>query len=264
MKMICDHERLKEIGEGFSIVGTTEIGIRKQNMDHTTYAIHPRFPNVKLLVLADGDSKANEGAAGAQFFCDQIEKRFESLKEYELINIEQTMQDMTFCVDKFISDLNKSLHKSCITVAAFAIIIDDNLYSVSIGDISIYYTKDGITRRLETIRTDYDMFKLCDLSEEKIQKLYPDSKTTPYKKIGLSEIIGFEPVYVVENIENVFIMSDGVSRHVSKGCKYEIFNNVEPRSIPVALTEVAQYGHTVTGPSIIDGGDVSISDDNLS
>lgn len=264
MKKIHDHEKIIECGENFSIVGETEIGARKQNMDHITYAVHPKFSNVKLLILADGDNSAKEGAAGAQFFCDYITKQFYSLTEEDIINVEDTMQKMIFCVDQYILDINKSYKTQCIAVGSFAIIIDENLYNITIGDISVYYKKQGDISRVDNVRTVFDAYKLCGLSEEKIFKIDSNAKTTPYKKIGLGEIRSHEVVHVVENIDCVFIMCDGVSRHVSKSCKQEIFESFDPKDIPSALIEVAQYGHTVSVNSIIDSGDVSTSDDNLS
>lgn len=264
MKRIYDHERINDKRDGFSIVGATEIGKMSQNMDHMVYEVHPNFPNVKLLVLADGDSNAKEGAAGAQLFCDNILNCFKKLKSTDFENIEVTMQRMIYSVDRYITEFNKKCNKQCIAVGSVSIIMDDTLYNVSIGDISVYYTQEGITKRLDTIRTDYDIFKICGLSDEKIRMLYPDSKITPYKKIGVGEIIGFEPIYTMEDVENVFVMSDGVSRHVSKGCKKEIFESVDYSSVPSTLVEVAQYGYSKTFPKIVDEGDVSRSLDNLS
>jgi len=264
MKKIYDHERFLESGEDFSIVGATEIGLRNQNMDHTTYAIHPQFPNVKLLVLADGDSNAKEGAAGAQFFCDQIEKQFNELSEEDILNVEETMRRMIVNADKYILGINKKYKVECITVGAFCIIVDDKLYNITIGDMSVYHKHDTEIKRIKNVRTIYDAYKMCGLAEEKILKIEPKAKTTPYKRIGLGEIRKYEAVYVVDGVDYAFIMCDGVSRHVSKACKMEIFENVNPNDIPTALVEVAQYGHTVSIESIIDYGDVQPSDDNLS
>jgi len=264
MKKIYDHENFLKKCEDFSIVGATEIGVRDQNMDHTTYAIHPEFPNVKLLVLADGDSNAREGAAGAQFFCDYIAKQFNSLTEEDVTNIEETMKKMIVCADKYILSINKNYNKQCVTVGSFAIIVDNTLYNITIGDMSVYYKKGDEVERINNIRTVYDAYHLCGLSDEKIFKIEPDAKTLPYKKVGLGEIRKSEFVHIVENIDSVYIMSDGVSRHVSKSCKQEIFEKIHPNDVPKALVEVAQYGHTVSVDSIIDSGDVDISDDNLS
>lgn len=245
MKKIYDREHIIEQGEDYIISSSTEKGKPARNKDHTFYAIHPKFPNVKLLILADGITDAKEGAAGAQLFCDQIEKIFNKLDEEDFNDVAFTMQQMIYAVDRFISDLNKQCHSECIALGSFMIIVDDTMYSLTIGDIRAYYKKDGNIVKINNFGTDYEVGKAIGASDELISKYSPKAKTTPSRTIGKSLVVRSEYVNVVEGIEGAYLMCAGVGNYVSEKCKDSILRNADPAEISRALVEVAQYGVTM-------------------
>lgn len=265
MKKIYDREHVVEQGEDYIISSSTEKGKPERNKDHTVYAIHPQFPNVKLLILADGITNAKDGAAGAQLFCNQIEKIFNRLDEDAFCNVEFTMQQMMYAVDSFITGFNKQCKSDCYALGSFMIIVDDTLYSLTVGDIRVYYKKDGRVRQITNFETEYELGKAIGVSDEFIEMYNPKAKTTPARTIGKSLVAKREYVTVVEDIEGAYLMCAGVGNHVSEECKSEIIENVEPAEISRALVEIAQHGEvTIDGVTYSERTIESRCDKNLS
>lgn len=265
MKKIYDREHIIEQGEDYVISSSTEKGKPNRNKDHTFYAIHPQFPNVKMLILADGITDAKDGAAGAQLFCDQIEKIFNKLDEDAFCNVEYTMQQMLYAVDSFISGFNKQCAAQCYALGSFMIIVDDTLYSLTVGDIRAYYKKDGKVVKINNFGTEYEIGKAIGASDEIIEKYNPKAKTTPARTIGRSLVAKKEYVTVVEGIEGAYLMCAGVGDYISEDCKSLVIENIDPAEVSRSLVEIAQYGKTMVDGVIYEEETISSRcDKNLS
>lgn len=241
--------------EDFLVAGITNSGIVKQNMDYILHTMHPKFPNVNLLVVADGLSAAQNGLGSGFLFCNYLEREFNKLSESDLEDAERALQDIVYMANKMLEIFNVANDAECYAAGAVALVIDNNVYCISVGDVRVYCVQGG---------------NLINLTEENTEQRFLgyNDKTRPHflKSEVKKNVRRYEDVYSMENIDSVFLMCDGVASHVSETCKCEIIDFLDARDVPRALVEVAQYGHTtsVDMASIIETEDLDTSNDNLS
>lgn len=252
MKKSYNHQCIKNESEDYIITGVSTSGNQNMNMDYIMQAIHPDFPNVKLLVLTDGLRRAHDGQGGGIWFCKAIESEFNKLKESDFTNPRSALQDIVYCANKQLEMFNVFHDRECYAAGAVAMIMNGRVYCIAVGDVNAYYTRNG------------ELIKLTDGNVER-RFLGYNRKTIPsfLDEDVKEDVQRREVVYYAEDIDSVYLMCDGVDSHVSEECKADIMEKIDSADIPTALIEVAQYGYTISdGSTIMDN--VEPSDDNLS
>ena len=214
------------------------LGISKNYGSKVLKMNHLRYPNAKMLVIADGTGTIEEENA-AFIFCEYINEWFWKSNPYEE-NYEEKLADTINLINYEIGERDKDTEASISVV----IITNEKTYISSIGNTRVYLVNDGNITKVPHKESLYDELiekgKRIPFTKEYAQSI-------PYETIGhkIKEKNSCKPEVITvltSLIDGIIAISYGVYQNASDQDIETILKNCVVEDTAEAISSKAEFG----------------------
>lgn len=224
-----------------TVISESNIGLsRKENQDRVcTAAINE---NTVLAVVCDGMGGQNAGSEASgkasQIIFDRITKVFRS--DFDTKSIRNLLLSSVTTANSVIYDMAASSSEmiGMGTTCVIALVSDNILYAVNVGDSRLYVINHEIRQISKDHTIVMHMYEKGEITKEQL-KNHPQRNYIT-KAVGVSNII--EPDYFeIELSENssVLLCTDGLSNYCDEADIFQIAKKYEFDDVPKELISLA-------------------------
>ncbi len=224
-----------------TVISESNIGLsRKENQDRVcTSAINE---NTVLAVVCDGMGGQNAGSEASgkasQIIFDRITKVFRS--DFDTKSIRNLLLSSVTTANSVIYDMAASSSEmiGMGTTCVIALVSDNILYAVNVGDSRLYVINHEIRQISKDHTIVMRMYEKGEITKEQL-KNHPQRNYIT-KAVGVSNII--EPDYFeIELCENssVLLCTDGLSNYCDEADIFQIAKKYEFNDVPKELISLA-------------------------
>ncbi len=223
------------------VFGGTNVGqFRTENQDRVVAKMIDN--NTALAVVCDGMGGESSGSVASEIACNEIFDRISSAYNdgYNRNMLKNLLVSTLVTVNSIVYDtaVNNPSYKGMGTTAVVALVRDNTLFAVNVGDSRAYIIDQNITQVTKDHSVVMKMYEDGEITKEEI-KNHP-KKNLITKAIGVRDSISpdyFE--YDLDEGSYVLLCSDGLSGFVEEDKILEIFKNNSNREIAAELINQA-------------------------
>ncbi len=224
-----------------TVISESNIGLsRKENQDRVCTAVINE--NTVLAVVCDGMGGQNAGSEASgkasQIIFDRITKVFRS--DFDTKSIRNLLLSSVTTANSVIYDMAASSSEmiGMGTTCVIALVSDNILYAVNVGDSRLYVINHEIRQISKDHTIVMHMYEKGEITKEQL-KNHPQRNYIT-KAVGVSNII--EPDYFeIELSENssVLLCTDGLSNYCDEADIFQIAKKYEFDDVPKELISLA-------------------------
>ena len=211
-----------------------DIGNKKNHQEDACMIIQSeKYPNQKMLIVADGVSSSRNGDKAGQYIVDTFKNWFENIGKYDTKDY-KTAQKLQNEIEKINSDLYDKYDGGAQSTLVCALIDKKGLLVSNVGDSKAYMMKENqlfeLTKDDSVAEMDYNN-EYKGKVEHSDMRFYKDSNII-MKAMGQQGKVNAKPWYLSsEDYDQIFLCSDGVSDCIGKEGIYALNKSCKPNEL---------------------------------
>lgn len=229
------------------LYAVSDVGkIRKNQEDSVVILKHPKNPNFKLIVVADGMGGHSMGEVASQFTVVETMKWFEGLDPNHYSNEEALSNEFSSAISNISERLyNKYGNYKCGSTFTGAIVGENKTVIANVGDSRAYTVNGGVLTQITKDQSQTQLLFDSGLIKEKDDMRFHPSSNVILAHIGMEEPLRPKMQIINNNYELLMLFSDGVTDCLSDNQIKVLANTTSREKLAIQIVNAAKENESI-------------------